>query len=82
MPETDGPKIFFDNSAKAFILELLDKEVDEEGAVVEKGNPEQKVITSDGNELFFEDFGGIKKGSEIFIEDNTVSLFRLSKDLK
>lgn len=82
MPEIESPKIFFDNSAKAFILELLDKEVNEEGAVVEKGNPEQKVITSDGNELFFEDFGGIKKGSEIFIEDNTVSLFRLCKELK
>jgi len=82
MPEIESPKIFFDNSAKAFILELLDKEVNEEGAVVEKGNPEQKVITSDGNELFFEDFGGIKNGSEIFIEDNTVSLFRLSKELK
>jgi len=73
------PKIVFDDSSKELILELLDKTVDEEGFIVEKNNPKQRVLSSDGNELNLDDFGGVKNGSEIFIEDNVVSLVKLSK---
>lgn len=82
MTELNNPKIVFDDSAKKFILDLLDKDVNDEGLIIEKANPEQKVITSDGNELYFEEFGGVKKGSEVFIENNIVSLIKISKEMQ
>lgn len=82
MTELKNSKIVFDDSAKLFVLELLGKTVNEEGKVVEKGNADQKVLTFDKNELYFEEFGGVKKGSEVFIENNVVSLFKLSKEMQ
>ena len=35
------------------------------------------VKSFEGNPLTIDDFGGVKKGSELFIENNVVSLFRL-----
>lgn len=69
-------KITFDDSAKEYILSLFDKKVNEEGEVLEKdsGDP---VKSFEGNPLTLEDFGGIKKGSELFVENSVVSLFRL-----
>ena len=75
MQETK-PKIAFDDSAKEYILSLFDKKVNEEGEVLEKDS-EEPVKSFEGNPLTLEDFGGIKKGSELFIENNVVSLFRL-----
>ena len=72
-------QITFDKKAKKEVLELLDKTVDEDGMIVEKDNPKQRVLTFDGEEISFEEFGGVQKGSEVFIKDNLVSLFRLSK---
>ena len=72
-------KITFDKSAKGKILDLLGKKVDEEGLIVEKDDPGQKVLTFDGEEISFEEFGGVQKGSEVFIKNNLVSLIRLSK---
>lgn len=72
-------QITFDKSAKRDILDLLGKAVNDEDLIVEKGNPRQKVLTFDGEELSLEEFGGVQKGSEVFIKDNLVSLIRLSK---
>ncbi|MFH1751381.1 MAG: hypothetical protein ABH821_00350 [archaeon] len=72
-------QIVFDKNAKKVVLELLEKTVDEEGLIVEKGNPAQKVLTFDGEEISLQEFGGVQKGSEVFIKDNLVSLIRLSK---
>lgn len=82
MNEIKNPTIIFEDSAKKFVLELLDKDINEEGLIVEKGNPNQKVLTFDKNELYFEDFGGVQKGSEVFIENNVVSLIKFSKEVK
>lgn len=73
------PQILFDKSAKEEVLELLDKAIDTEKYIVEKDNPKQRVLTVDGEEISLEEFGGIQKGSEVFIKNNLVSLIRLAK---
>ncbi len=74
-----GITITFDDSAKLDILDLLDKTVDAEGFVVEKGDLSQRVIASDGEEMTVEEFGGMKRGSQIFIKKDFYSVFALSK---
>jgi len=71
--------IVFDKSVKKEILDILNKTVDKDGLIVEKDNPEQKVLTFDGQEISQDEFGGVQKGSEVFIKNNLVSLMRLSK---
>lgn len=70
--------ITFDASAKRDILDLFNKAVDEEGYIVEKNNSTQKVLTFDGEEIKVEQFAGIRKGSEIFIKSDLVSLINLA----
>ncbi len=69
----------FSTSAKKAILDFLDKSVDDAGMIVEKDNPKQRVLTFEGNEISIDEFGGVKKGSEVFISNNFVSLMRLSR---
>lgn len=72
--------ITFDKSVKKDILRFLNKSVNNEGLIVENQNPDQKVLAfDDGNEVNIDDFGGVKKGSEVFIKNNLISLMRLSK---
>ncbi len=73
--------ITFEESAKMKILSSFDKSVDDEGYIVEKENPTQRVITPDGEEITFEEFAGIRKGSEIFIKSDLISLMNLSDKL-
>ncbi len=72
-------KLTFDVSAKEDILKCLNKAIDKEGFIVEKNNPSQRVLTVDGEEISIEEFGGVQKGSEVFIKNDLVSLMKLSK---
>jgi len=72
-------QILFDKSAKKEVLELLNKTIDDEEFIVEKSNTTQRVLTFDGEEVSLNEFGGIQKGSEVFIKNNLVSLIRLIK---
>ena len=74
-----GLKITFDKSIKKDILELLGKTTDNENLIIEKNNPEQKVLTFDGEEISLEDFGGIQAGSEVFIKNDLPSLMKFSR---
>ena len=67
------------SSAKKDILEMLSKSVDKDGYIVEKSNPEQRVLTFDVEEITLDDFGGFQRGSEVFIKNNVVSLMKLAK---
>jgi len=69
----------FDSSLKKEILGFFDKEINDENIIVEKNNPQQQVLSVDGQEVKIEEFGGIRKGSEVFIKNDLVSLMRLSK---
>ena len=71
--------ITFDNSLREEILSLLNKKMDEEGYIVEEDNPEQRVITPDGEEVHIDEFAGVTKGSEVFIKSNLPSLIEFSK---
>ena len=74
--------ITFDKSAKDFVLKTFNKTTDEEGYIVEKDNPKQRVLTSDGEEIKMEEFACIKKGSEKYIKSDIVSLIKLSDELR
>lgn len=74
--------ITFDASVKSEILALFDKEIDQQGFIVEKGNPSQRVHTPDGDEILSSDFAGIFKGSEILVKSDIVSLLELADHLK
>ena len=70
--------ITFDSSAIDFVLDTFGYETDKEGYIINKKNKE-KVITFEGNNILKKNFGGIKNGSDIFIEDNVDSIRRLFK---
>lgn len=67
--------VSFDNNqdSKLFILSSIGKEVDEEGYVIDSETKE-RVLLPNGEELLFNDFAGVKKGSEIFIKSDIISL--------
>ncbi|MCK9431791.1 MAG: hypothetical protein M0R00_02410 [Candidatus Omnitrophica bacterium] len=69
--------ITFEKNAGLQILDAFKKSVDENGYIVEKSNPTQKVLTIDGEELALKDFAGIRKGSAIFIKSDLVSIINL-----
>ncbi len=69
--------ITFDQSAKEYILQLFNKTVDEESFIVERDNPQQRVLAPDGEFVEYKDFAGIKKGSEVFIKSDLISLINL-----
>ena len=74
--------ITFDKSAKNFVLDAFDKSVDKDGYIVEKKNPNQRVIAQDGQEVESDKFAGIKKGSQVFIKSDLLSIIKLSDSLK
>lgn len=68
-------KITFDESAKLDILEFLNKTV-KDGLIVEKDTPSQKVLTFDNQEIALDEFGGVQKGSEVFIKKDLISVMK------
>lgn len=72
----------FDNSTKKFILECFGKTLDSEGYLVEKNKPSQRVLTPDGEEIEERQFAGVRKGSEIYIKSDLISLIRLCDALE
>lgn len=72
--------ITFDKSARNFVLSAFNKRIGEDGYIVEENNPSQKVLTPDGSNIQIDQFAGIKKGSEIFIKTDIISLVKLAGD--
>lgn len=73
-------KLTFDSSARKDILSFFNKEVDTEGKIVESDTKEE-VVSPDG-EVYENEFAGIKKGSEIFLKNDIISLMRLAEKSK
>ncbi len=69
--------ITFDKSAKDYILDVFNKSVDKDDFIIEKDNPNQRVLAPDGQQVEYKDFAGIKRGSEIFIKSDLISLMNL-----
>lgn len=74
--------ILFDAPIRKFILDTFGKSVNSDGLVVEKNKPKQLVLTPNGEEIDVNQFGGIKKGSEIFIKSDLISLINLYDSTK
>ena len=69
--------ITFDASSKQKILSFFGKIIDEDGYLIEEENPDQRVITPDGDDITLDEFAGIRKGSEIYIKSDLPSLIEL-----
>jgi hypothetical protein len=74
-------KLVFDKSAKDFVLDSFHKKVDDDGYIVEKSNPLQKVMTIDGQDILADQFAGIRKGSEIYVRSDIISLIEMCDDM-
>lgn len=74
-------KITFDSSARKDILNFFDKEVNEDNIIVESSTKEL-VLGMDGSEIYEKEFAGIKKGSEIFLKSDLISMLKLADERK
>ena len=68
--------VTFDKSAKKFILDSFNKSIDDNDFIVERDNPSKKVISLDGQEIKSTELGGIKKGSEIYLKSDFISIIK------
>lgn len=72
------PKLLFSKETIPFILEAFGKSINDDGFIIEKSTGEL-VLTPEGEEIEASKFGGLKKGSEIFIKDDLFSIMNLSE---
>jgi hypothetical protein len=73
------PKLLFNEAALPFILEVFDKTINEDGLIIDMNNGEP-LQTTEGEFLTKYKFGGIKKGSEIFLKDDLLTVIKLAED--
>ncbi len=71
------PKILFTEASLPFILEAFGKSI-EDGLIIENKTGET-VLSPEGEEIEASKFGGLKKGSEIFIKDDLYSIMKLTE---
>lgn len=76
---SNTPKLLFTERALPLILEAFGKKINSEGLIVESATG-QPVLTPEGEELEASKFGGLKKGSEIFIKDDLYSIMNLAEN--
>lgn len=74
MSKYNRETVIFDKKLNAEIVSLFDKKIDEDGYIIEKNG--ERVLTKEGEEIKIEDFGGLRKGSEVFIKSDIVSLIK------
>ena len=65
--------ITFDKSAAGFVLEAFEKTLNKEGYLVEKETGDH-VLSKNGEHIHISEFGGIAKGSEIYLKSDIVSM--------
>lgn len=70
--------VSFDGTSKEFILRVLGKSVDKQGFIIE-AQTQKRVLTQDGEPLHIDDFGGVRKGSEIFFKKDLPSALEAVK---
>lgn len=74
-------QVVFDETSRDFVLEAFSKSVNDNGYIVEKDSPNRAVITKDGVPIEAKRFAGIRKGSEVYIKSDIISLIELCDDL-
>lgn len=63
----------FECGAEEYLLKVFGNEIDDEGYIMNTERDERET-TPDGNEIHIEDFGGVEKGSTLYLEDDIVSV--------
>jgi hypothetical protein len=71
-------RITFEKSAEDFVLDCFGKKA-QDGYVVEKSAPSQRVLTPRGEDIPVSEFAGIRKGSVIFVKSDIVSLIEAAE---
>ena len=74
------PKILFNDQSLPFILEIFGKTINEDGFIIEM-NTGELIQTPEGDFLSKDKFGGVKKGSEIFLKDDLLAVMKLADGL-
>lgn len=70
-------RLIFTPKALPFILKSFGKDINANGVIVdESGDP---VLTPEGEEITKDNFGGIKKGSLIFLKKDLLTAIKLSE---
>lgn len=72
------PKILFTDKSLPFILEAFGKSINEKGIIFETATGEP-VLTPDGEEIEASKFGGMKKGSDIFLKDDLYTIMNIAE---
>jgi len=72
------PTLSFTEKALPLILEAFGKSINKDGIIIETKTGEP-VLTPDGEEIEAAHFGGMKKGSEIFLKDDLYSIMNLAE---
>lgn len=73
--------ITFDKDSAMFVASAFGKKIDSEGYLIEADTGE-RVVTREGQEVKAKKFGGVIKGSELYINNDIASLIKLSDTLK
>lgn len=68
-----SPTLTFDQSATEFVLESFDKEVDDEGYIIDADTGERETTPS-GDPIKKEEFTGVEDGSTLFLDDDFMTL--------
>ena len=72
------PKLTFSPKALPLLLKAFGKAVNEKGVIIdtETGDP---ILTPEGEEITNDNFGGIKKGSFIFLKEDLLTAIKLTE---
>jgi len=74
--------VTFDRDTRDFVLDSLDKAVDDDGYIVEKKDKTKRVLGRDGEFVKARDLAAVKKGSFVFFKSDLPSLISLSDILE
>lgn len=71
-----APSIYFSEKNIPLILEAFGKEVNDDGYLIESESKDL-ILTPDNEEIHISKFGGLKKGSEIFLKKDLSTIIEL-----
>lgn len=78
MTTTTKARLLFSPKALPLILKAFGKSIDESG-IIRDVETNEAVLTPEGDELTKDNFGGIKKGSELFLKQDLLSAIKLKE---
>lgn len=72
----NSSKILFTEEALPFILRAFNKSIGENGTIIDNETGEI-VFSPEGEELTLSELGAIKKGSQLFLKDDILSIMNI-----